>query len=217
MLLLVGHISGVVADAFASCYRECMSEESTDPTLPAPAPSPPPIGTTYACPNCGQSVFVSPPPIQGIVQCPFCNAQFFCGSNVEDEIVDDSEDSDDYAAPADDAQLDGLKIRQHAALRRSLYRSRSYALIGAGACAVLTVQLGLMAVREFLRNGATVWPVAYVLVAACALYGMVHWTLSATELGREAKVSALNAPTTPPDFEMLGDGSQHVKSLEEIK
>src|SRR5207245_53757 len=124
----------------------------------------------------------------------------------------EDEEDDNFAAA--EAQLDATKIRQHAALRRSLYRSRSYALIGAGACAVLTVQLGLMAVREFLRNGANVWPICYVLVAACAIYGMVHWTLSATDLGREAKVSALDTPAAPPDFEPLGDGLQQVKSLE---
>src|SRR3954449_8514819 len=74
----------VVADESAACYRDCMSEEPTD----LPDTTPPPMGTTYACPNCGQGVFVSPPPIQGIVQCPYCKAQFFCGLSIEEEIVD---------------------------------------------------------------------------------------------------------------------------------
>jgi len=41
--------------------------------------------------------------------------------------------------PPDEAQLDGLKTRQHAALRRvAVPAGRSYALSGAGACAVLS-------------------------------------------------------------------------------
>lgn len=116
-----------------------------------------------------------------------------------------------------DDELDGLKIRQIAQLRRATYRSRSYAIIAAAACAVVGVQLGIMAAGNVRQAGWGIRPIAYLLILAGLLALGAYFVGRARELHREASAARLPEPSAPPNFTTLSDGSQQVSNLEQIR
>src|SRR2546421_12871854 len=64
---------------------------------------------------------------------------------------------DEYDAlprpPEAERPLDGLRVRQLAAMRRAAYRARSYCVIALGVCGVAAAQLVLMTVRHVRHAG----------------------------------------------------------------
>src|SRR4051812_8263704 len=82
----------------------------------------------YACPACGQDVAAPADPSANLLVCPSCGNQFFVGATDDDDVPAEQA-SAPAPAPADD-ELDGLRIRQLSAVRRSAFRARSYLLIG---------------------------------------------------------------------------------------
>ena len=120
--------------------------------------------------------------------------------------------------PGDDrsAELDGLRIRQLATLRRAAYRSRSHAIIALLVCAVAVVHTSIL-LAQHLRYFGWGWrPPVYIAVILAAMYGVTFFWRRAVALHREAKQSHLETPTTPPDFSTLSDGSQRWKNLEDL-
>jgi hypothetical protein len=115
-----------------------------------------------------------------------------------------------------DDELNGMRIRQLAALRRAAYRTRSYCVIAFGACAVTAVQLIVNAIHRLDGHQPLLRPILYlcgsvVLLAAAAYF--CHLTL---RFHREAKISPPAPPAHPPDFSKLSDGSQRVRNLERL-
>jgi hypothetical protein len=148
----------------------------------------------------------------------------------EDAASPEHNDDDqmlDYAGPftpndrSDDAsdELDGLRIRQLAALKRGAIRARSYALIGTVLAGVAVMKLVLMTIELVRARGWTLLPIAYILLACAALMLTVYLLRRAIKLHREANVPAPMPPTPPggPDFSKLSDGSQQWKNLEDIR
>src|SRR5690242_7635892 len=162
-----------------------------------------PAAGEYSCPHCQQTVDVQEVPEHGVVTCPHCSGEFSLPEPVAEE---DQE-----------VELDGLKIRQLSTMRRTAYRGRSYAIIAAAACAVVAVQLIWLSIRHVYTIGWGVWPIGYLLLVPLALWGAWHFLERAQSLGIESKRSALDEPTTAPDFSSLSDGSQHAKNLEEMQ
>lgn len=118
---------------------------------------------------------------------------------------------------ADEEEISELRIRQIALERRSLYRIRSYFVIAAAACAVVAIQLAWMIID---RARAGVWDkraVGYLLFDVLAIIATPHFIRRAVAAHREAARSRIAAPTSPPDFSTLGDGSQRSKNLENIE
>jgi len=103
-------------------------------------------------------------------------------------------------------ELVALRIQRLAAMRRATYRSRSYALIAAGACAVAGVRLAVMAVRHVLAAGWGTRAAAYALLALLAGCAAVCFWQRAVQLSAEIRRSISPQPTTPPDFSTLGNG-----------
>ncbi len=138
---------------------------------------------------------------------------------MSDEPVDpgDGDDITGTESRPTDAELDGLRIRRLAALRQSAYRSRSYAVIAATACAVVAVQLLIMTVRYVRSIGWDIRPIAYNVLAIGAAYGAFYFAGRAIESHRETTRSSLSEPSAPPDFTPLSDGSQHAKNLEDVR
>jgi hypothetical protein len=161
------------------------------------------VPSIFICPHCGQSVDIADVLGRQTACCPHCNLEF---SLPQPPALDDRA-----------SELDGLRIRQLATLRRTTYRSRSYAIIAAGACAVLAAQLLFMTVRQVLGSGWSARTVLYVLVALLAVWGAWFFIGRVIALHREARRSPLADPETPPDFSTLSDGSQRIKNLEEIR
>jgi hypothetical protein len=116
-----------------------------------------------------------------------------------------------------DDELDALRIRQVAMLRRATYRARSYAIIAAVACGVAAIEAVFVAIRDVRAIGWSIWPVVYAIVAIAALYGGRFFLRGAIRLHDEVKRAVLPKPSAEPDFSTLNDGSQIAKNLEDVK
>lgn len=141
------------------------------------------------------------------------------GTSDETRPIDEAVDGSGGRSHED--ELDGLRIRQYTALRRGAFRARSYALIGAVACAFAGVLLLLIAVAHAVatRGGFLLVPVGCALGSCAALAMALHFGRRVRELSREIDTPAPLPPTPPggPDFSTLSDGSQQWKNLEDIR
>src|SRR5262245_19039332 len=104
--------------------------------------------------------------------------------NVVDDVDDAEETADAESPEAADRQeeLDGLRIRQLASLRRSEYRSRSHAIIAMLVCAVAAAQLAL---RTWLRVRVIGWtcvPILCAVLIPVAAWGAIHFYRRAVAL-----------------------------------
>jgi hypothetical protein len=116
-----------------------------------------------------------------------------------------------------DDELDSLRIRQFAALRRATYRSRSYAIIAAIACAGAALQLAWLATRHASIVAWDWRPVLFAALAIASIVGSSWFVRRAIDLHRQAKQTLLPEPTSPPEFSKLSDGTQVAKNLEEMR
>lgn len=192
-----------------------------DPSEPTDPPAAP------ACPGCGQPVPADAPAEYGLLQCPWCGAQFFApasddGPGAESGHPGEGPDDAGIDTPPDrrgdfTAELDGLRVRQIAALRRGGYRERSYCVIAAVALGVVAVQLVILAAQHARSAGWGARPVGYVMFAAFALLAAGYFVRRIVRLTRELKRSAIAPPAHEPDFSTLSDGSQQWKNLEGMR
>jgi hypothetical protein len=114
-------------------------------------------------------------------------------------------------------ELDGARIKQLAALRRATYRSRSYAMVAAVACAVTVGQVAWMIVRQIRGRIIDGWLAIYLLILLAAGYGLWAFARRIGALNEELKrTRAANEPRAVPDFSTLNDGSQQWKNLEDV-
>jgi hypothetical protein len=129
-------------------------------------------------------------------------------SEAETDPIDDRSD-----------ELDGLRIRQLAALRRGAFRARSFALIGVVTSLVAAIKLILMTIAHVHSRGWTTWPMGFILFAAVALMLAGYFGQRVMELHREIKTPAPLPPEPPggPDLSTLSDGSQQWRNLEDIR
>jgi hypothetical protein len=125
-------------------------------------------------------------------------------------------DEQDSQAGRDD-ELDGLRIRQLATMRRAAYRSRSHAIIALLLCLIAAVESILRVARDLMRRQMGWWSVFYLLIAAGGLIGTLFFARRAMALHLEATQTRLLPPTESPDFSSLNDGSQRYKNLEELR
>jgi hypothetical protein len=160
------------------------------------------------CPACGGDVTIDTRTVA--LQCGHCGHKFFLESSEADQAtaLEEPEASD---------ELDGNRIHQQMTLVRSAYRSRSYAIIAMSVCAVLVVQAIILALSH-LRTRSWLATSAYTVVAILAAFGSIYFLRRALAFHAEAKHSTLHAPATgAPDFSHLGDGSQRIRNLEDIR
>jgi hypothetical protein len=111
--------------------------------------------------------------------------------------------------PRDD--LDGRRIEQIAALRRGLYRTRSYCLIAMWGCFGAAVQ----GVWIIVRQQGWGWLAAAMLISAILLIAVgIFFLRKSRQLAAAARQAAPAAmPAATPDFTTLGDGTHIWKSL----
>lgn len=167
----------------------------------------------FTCPHCGTALDASPGDWPQNVVCPQC------GGLTVIPAIDGKIDQADEPAPSpnSDDQLSSVRIRQFAAGRRAVYRSRSYCVIGALVCVVAVVQLTWNGIALLRATGAGFRTTSYLLAAGAAGWGARYFFRKAMEMDREAKRSARPAATGEPDFAPLSDGSQRWKDLEDIR
>jgi hypothetical protein len=106
-------------------------------------------------------------------------------------------------------ELDGIRIRRFAAVRKAAYRARSHCIIAAVGCLVAAIQLIWSAVERRAPLCA--------LFAVAAMVGTLLFVRRATKLHHEATETSLVEPTTAPDFSTLSNGSQQASNLENIQ
>lgn len=173
---------------------------------------PPP--QAWLCPQCGQTVQHPENPHDHLLICPSCGHQFFVEQPTQTptdlEPLVDSPPTD----PHQD-ELDAARIRKHARMRQALYRSRSYALMGLGVCAVGVIHLMIQLLRGAYppHRIALVWVIILTL-----LIGTRFFLRKMLAHQRELRnITPPVDPAQPPDFSTLSDGSQRVRNLEKLR
>jgi hypothetical protein len=168
----------------------------------------------HFCPNCGQPVTSSDAQFNDRL-CLSCWQELSTAPEDPADgapIIVDDEVPEAVDQP-DEADLSGMRIRQVSALRRGAYRTRSWLLIGAIACGAGAAQLIFLAVRAH-RNGHGTVLTGDLLVAFVALLAAPYFLRRAMQVNREIRQSAIEEPSTPPDFSTLSDGSQRWTNLQ---
>jgi hypothetical protein len=172
--------------------------------------------TACACPECGHTFEPAEPPVNGILDCPACRAQFFAPAPEAGAGDDDNDDDDaaDEARRAEEArrredELDVSRLRQVAAYRRGLYRSRSLVIIGVVGLLVAAVQLAFYTIGLVRAAGWGTRPTAYVFAAIACLMGAAMVFRRVPAINRELRDSAQKEPDRPPDFSTLSDGTHN--------
>jgi ribosomal protein S27E len=175
-----------------------------------------PTDLLITCPHCREEMQVGVDALNSSIACPHCG-QTFVATPGEQEIVDDTEpDAEEEIEPARDDELDENRIKQVASLRRSLYRARSYCVVGMITCIVTAIQLVLYAIR-FARAGEANKTIGFILCAIAALIGGWFLYVKGSSINREiASLMHHDEPAAPPDFSRLSDGSQRWKNLEDM-
>lgn len=162
---------------------------------------------TVICPNCDAPLEAELQTQAVQTDCPVC------GRLILIPAIDGSTHLPNNDAPDD--QLSERRIRQIAAARKAVYRSRSYLLIGSAFCLVAGMQLLWFAVLNFaaqrLIGGALL-----AVGGAGLLAASVYFLITARQLKREAETTALPLSPTSPDLSKLGDGTQQVRNLEDL-
>jgi uncharacterized membrane protein YqaE (UPF0057 family) len=166
------------------------------------------------CPSCQQD-FEADVAAGSFPSCPHCHQAV----TVDEPLTDD-----EATRPQDD-ELSALRIRATAAERRALVRQRSHLLIGAVLCLAAAVQLCVRFAELLLLAGAWQSPLLMDTLLFALLYALgvilaVHlgkrWLTRSRELKEQYSHSSLSEPQTPPDYESLSDGSQHLRALDEM-
>ena len=175
------------------------------------------------CPHCAESVQVLRGAAAQIVACPQCGQSFIVPGldgtmpAVASIPGEGSFAEDDRPSTAHrDDEIDGIRIRQIAQMRRAAYRSRSYFLIAVVALAACAGQLIWYAVTS-VKAHQFLSACLYLLGAALCAVLAWRWYGRAETFKQEAERSALEEPKTPPDFSKLSDGSQRYKNLDDVQ
>jgi hypothetical protein len=198
-----------------------MTDQPDQPDQPNPdqGSSSPREGGNLTCPHCMATVNAQPKEQAQVVLCDRCKQVFILpgvdgyvppvaqAPGAQPFVVDDGNSTEER----DD--LDGVKIRQLAAVRRAAFRSRSYCVVGAMFCMVASGQL-IFKATVHLRSGEN-FRLALLYLAIVPLCWSVAYRFyrRAQQLQQEATQSSLTEPLTPPDFSPLSDGSQRWNSL----
>src|SRR4051794_16514536 len=106
-----------------------------------------PLG--YHCPACGEAVEAAPEEAARLVACPHCGEHLLIPAiDGSTEVRDEAQDAAAEVALVKEAELDGLRMRNVVALRRTAIRSRSYAIVGGVSCLLGAVQIVLLTITE---------------------------------------------------------------------
>jgi hypothetical protein len=149
----------------------------------------------FICPTCDAVMLVAASDSEQVVDCPACHQQVTIPAAAPTN------------PPANDNELDHLRIMQRSTLRRALYRSRSHAVIAAVVCLVAGVQLAISTINA-IRTRSLVWATAYVVLMITSAIGATFFYRRAIALHREATQSAQRQEATPTiaDFTPFSGG-----------
>jgi hypothetical protein len=174
------------------------------------------------CPACGKAFAAA----EGSLQiCPVCGHQFFLQEPEVAEYDDAAREAAEMRIESEREKLDLRHIKAIQLERRSIFRNRTWLLVGAWTCIGVAGQLVWLGVRWFLpvsplqgwvRPPNPVRGAAYMVLAAGLVIFSIHFFRHARRLLIVAKQTVIPEPSTPPDFEPLSDGSQFVSQLSQM-
>jgi hypothetical protein len=172
--------------------------------------SDPPSSQSLQCPACGNVIEIacawSSDWAAGFITCPHCHADLLLPDPQQQASTQmDAPESPEPQAGVPGGALDGLRIQRLATMRRATYRSRSYALVAAGGCAVAAVQLAVSTVRQVLAAGWSTRAVAYALLAMLAGCAAVWFWGRAAKLSSEIRRSISSQADDQPDLSAPDD------------
>lgn len=151
-----------------------------------------------------------------MVHCPSCGVAFVVAAEDGTTALPD-ELEQEHAKAAREQELDGLRIRQVSRVRRAAIRARSYCMVVVTGCAVGIVDLLWRAVRRLGYEPFMARPVSYLIFAVALAWLGGVFLRRANAFADEIRDQRLPDPDTAPDFSSLGDGSQVLKNLEQLK
>jgi DNA-directed RNA polymerase subunit RPC12/RpoP/uncharacterized membrane protein YidH (DUF202 family) len=163
----------------------------------------------YTCPACQQTFAVESVPENGLLTCPHCGADFFATTEMSDEDRAEARRME-LEQQVRDERL--VEMRRNTVLleRRSLYRTRTYFIIGMGLCIAWAMQLTFYVARRAIIDGEglslRVWLYLAAIVVVLFLSYLCLRRISA--INAELAEPVQHEPTEPPDFSTLSDGSQ---------
>jgi hypothetical protein len=204
------------------CYRQSMGEDALNPAPDAPPPHSDDSSVTseateviVSCPHCLQNVALDASLSDDVITCPHCSAEFSVPTP-ESAVLD--YDDGGAGARRREAELDMIRIGQLTTARRAAIRARTYLLVGCVIFATAAVNLGIKTVQRVRYEH--VWDArTFSFIAFGAACGMIAYYFAGKmiEISRELSQSAIEEPTTPPDFSTLSDGTQTARDLEDVK
>jgi hypothetical protein len=176
----------------------------------AEAPGEPP---EYTCPGCSVTFAVPVEPADRVLECPACHTQFFVPA-ADDDWRDDRDEADEDP-DADDpaAQFDSGRIEKVKAVRRGLYRTRSYVMVGVYGLSSIAFVLAFYAAGHAVFGTFGAKSVGYVCAAVGCVIGAVMLRRRTYDIDRELAETALPEPEGEPDLSTLGDGSQYLDDM----
>src|SRR3954447_15821826 len=121
---------------------------------------PDPTPQTFACPDCGEPIQAVPGPVAQLVDCPACEERFLIPSqDGSTNLPTDPEPTEEDRSRQAESELNSLHMRHIVVARRTAIRSRTYAILGAGASGMGAAKLCLMTWHEVRALGWGLRPV----------------------------------------------------------
>lgn len=164
------------------------------------------MSVSVECPYCGQ--IVEPEATESeVATCPACQQHF---TLPEQPATQEAE-------PEDERTLDAKRVRRLSAAKRSALRTRTYAVVGAGLAFAATLLLLGKFVAGYRAEGLGARQIAFLVIATATLGLTRYLGRVSLRLTRELGTSALQEPSSAPDFTPLDNGSQRWKNMEKIR
>jgi len=176
---------------------------------------------SFLCPTCQQAVVVDAVPENGLLQCPHCGAEFFATAVETDEDREEIRRLELEQRVREDRLVD-LKRNKVLLERRSLYRTRTYFIIGMVLFISWSMQLTFYAARRAIieSEGLSLRVCLYLAAIVVILYFAYLCLRKILAIHAELAEPVQHEPTKPPDFSTLSDGSQRLdeaaKNLERL-
>jgi hypothetical protein len=180
-----------------------------------------PPDLSFICPTCSLQFAVAEMPENGLLKCPECGAEFFATAEESDEDRAERERMELEQQVKED-RLGDIRHNKVLLERRSLYRTRTYFVIGMGLCIAWSMQLMFFSARRAIieHQGLSLRVCLYLATIVVMLFLAYLCLRKIYAINAEASKPVQHEITKPPDFSTLSDGSQLLdkaaKNLEKL-
>ncbi len=168
-----------------------------------------PADLSFICPTCSEQFSVPEVPANGLLQCPSCGAEFFATAEESEEDRAQRREMELEQQVKED-RLGDVRHNKVMLERRSLYRTRTYFVIGFGLCIAWSMQLTFFSARRAIvdHEGLSLRVCLYLATIVVMLFLAYLCLRKVFAINAEAAKPVQHDPSKPPDFSTLSDGSQ---------